>query len=231
MNEDAMIEEFARAIDGGDLETVESMLRVNAELANAEHPRFRDPVICHSGDGRIAECLLRHGANVQARGGDSETGLHSAVKGGHRDVVTVLIAHGADVNAVDGFGRRPLELAVVNCDGDISALLLAAGAEYTLLAAVGRSDVRRVRELMAAEPSMMAELGPDERYRLINVLSYYISPEIGGVGSLEDRLEIVRLLYESGLSRYWNEVNEFVENYGDAELREYVRRLKTAGKR
>jgi ankyrin repeat protein len=78
-----------------------------------------------------AEALIAAGADVNAR---SDNGLavlpiHSAVAGGHDEVVAVLIDAGADVNATQRHGWTPLHGAAQN--GSLASVerLLAAGAD------------------------------------------------------------------------------------------------------
>jgi ankyrin repeat protein len=80
-----------------------------------------------------AQALIAAGADVNAR---SDNGLavlpiHSAVSGGHDDVVAVLIDAGADVNATQRHGWTPLHGAAQN--GSLASVerLLAAGADAT----------------------------------------------------------------------------------------------------
>ena len=67
---------------------------------------------------------------MNAKDEDSWTPLHSAVAGGHKDVVELLIAKGADVNAKnDKYGGTPLLHAAGEGHKEIVELLIAAGAD------------------------------------------------------------------------------------------------------
>ena len=80
----------------------------------------------------VAESLLAHGADLNARDKDNETPLHTAVRAdhkvGHAAIVRLLLAHGADVNARDNDGWTPLHFAADNGDDTVVDLLLAYGA-------------------------------------------------------------------------------------------------------
>lgn len=83
---------------------------------------------------RLAESLVRRGADVRARNRRGAEPLHYAADGGpgangwdplaQRDVVTYLIEAGADPNALDKSGVAPLHRAVRNrCSMAVSALI------------------------------------------------------------------------------------------------------------
>ena len=65
--------------------------------------------------------------NEKAR--NKHTALHSAVSGGHPDVVQMFIAVGADIEARNKFGRSPLLVASSKGKLSIVKLLVKAGAE------------------------------------------------------------------------------------------------------
>ena len=59
---------------------------------------------CCLGDAEIAEALLRHGADAQARCKDGTTPLHKAARAGNAAVIALLLQAGADDSAVDKVG-------------------------------------------------------------------------------------------------------------------------------
>ena len=63
-----------------------------------------------SGDTNIAELLLAHQADVNAKGSDGQTPLHFATRQGQLQAVEWLLKHGAEVNARDSKGKTPLSL-------------------------------------------------------------------------------------------------------------------------
>jgi len=67
-------------------------------------------------------------ALANAKNEEQETPLHSAVSGGHLDIVEFLIAAGADVNAQDNQKRTPLHLACYDGRRDIVEKLISHGA-------------------------------------------------------------------------------------------------------
>lgn len=76
----------------------------------------------------IAEALLAHGANVNARQQAGVTPLHQAAHNGHAEMVKLLLAHGADVHARMDDGRTPLTMALETGNAETIELLRKHGA-------------------------------------------------------------------------------------------------------
>jgi ankyrin repeat protein len=83
------------------------------------------------GAAEASRVLLGAGADVNARSANalSVLPIHSAVAGGHDDVVAVLVDAGADVNATQRHGWTPLHGAAQNGSLPSVERLLAAGAD------------------------------------------------------------------------------------------------------
>ncbi|XP_070548778.1 GA-binding protein subunit beta-1-like [Ptychodera flava] len=93
------------AAERGDVERAKSLLDDGFDDVNGRD-YFRglyESTALHAaskgGHADVAEVLIKHGADVNAKNDDESTALHEASKGGHADVAEVLIKHGADVNA------------------------------------------------------------------------------------------------------------------------------------
>ncbi|MBA3805584.1 MAG: ankyrin repeat domain-containing protein [Acidobacteria bacterium] len=71
----------------------------------------------------IAEALLGHGANVNARQQAGVTPLHQAAHNGHAEMIKLLLAHGADVHASMDDGQTPLSMALETGDAEAIDLL------------------------------------------------------------------------------------------------------------
>ena len=83
----------------------------------------------------ICACLLRHGANINAKcGAGGETPLYDAIRGNSLQVVNLLIKKGANVNAKNNDCETPLDVAstyeIKNSTYEIKKLLLDRGAKY-----------------------------------------------------------------------------------------------------
>ncbi len=57
----------------------------------------------------IAEMLIKHGANVNARDADGDAPLHSSIYKENVELAQLLLKHGAEVNAKNGKGETPLD--------------------------------------------------------------------------------------------------------------------------
>jgi ankyrin repeat protein len=88
------------------------------------------------GRGDAVRLLLDRGADVGAvaRNDMEVQALHSAVAGGHRDIVAALLVGGADPNARQQGGITPLMAAEENDDTELVRLLMDHGAEESATA-------------------------------------------------------------------------------------------------
>lgn len=59
----------------------------------------------------VAELLLQHNADIEARDKDNRTPLHSATYGKSVEVAKLLLQHGANNEAKDKDNRTPLQVA------------------------------------------------------------------------------------------------------------------------
>jgi ankyrin repeat protein len=76
---------------------------------------------------KLAERLLKSGADVDVRADDGATPLHWAALKGQKEVAELLLAHKADVNATDKNGHTPLRNAVDSGHTSVADLLRQNG--------------------------------------------------------------------------------------------------------
>ena len=127
----------------GDTEMVRSMIDKGAAVDSREEG-YRKTALHRatmSGHKEIAELLLAHGANPDARDIYSACSLHYGVQNGHTAIVELLIAKGADVNAKNSEGKTALDIALDRNQKDIVALLLANGADVNVKHNDGKTRV------------------------------------------------------------------------------------------
>ncbi|MEX2121435.1 MAG: ankyrin repeat domain-containing protein [Pirellulales bacterium] len=77
---------------------------------------------------RIAARLVRAGANVNARSGDTAAPLHEAALAGQMRTVRLLLSRNVPVNVRDNTGRTPLHYAVLGEEPAIAKILVEHGA-------------------------------------------------------------------------------------------------------
>lgn len=76
----------------------------------------------------IAEALLAHGADPNARQQSGVTPLHQAAHNAQAEMVRLLLAHGADVRAKMDDGQTPLTMALETGNAEVIELLREQGA-------------------------------------------------------------------------------------------------------
>lgn len=84
---------------------------------------------CAISNYEIAEILIKHGADVNAKQMQSVTPLHSAAHNGSTKLVKLLIFHGADVNSRMENGQTPLFMALEKGFQEAADLLKSYGGQ------------------------------------------------------------------------------------------------------
>ena len=94
---------------------------------------------CKYGHTEVAECLLKYGVDIDARGGANNTGLMLASQRGRSDTVEMLLGYGASVELKNDYGGTALgsmmyflaNHPVIGTDyAGVIELLLDAGSEF-----------------------------------------------------------------------------------------------------
>lgn len=93
-------------------------------VCDSERSKKRQP-LDDAGKGRreVAELLLTHGADANAKTFSGWTPLHYAAALGYAHLVEVLLPRGADASVKDSAGRTPLALAVEAGYSDLAEVL------------------------------------------------------------------------------------------------------------
>jgi hypothetical protein len=164
---DALAIEVTRAIQSGDLETLQRVLREHADLANAriQGRKGGSRTLLHVATDwpgffpnapATARAILGVGADVNAttEGDRPETPLHWAASTDDVEVAEVLIDAGADLETPGGSIGTELDNAIGYSCWAVARLLVQRGARVERLwhaAALGR--LPRLEELLAAQPT------------------------------------------------------------------------------
>ena len=80
----------------------------------------------------IAQFLLEHTADVNARDSCNSTPLHKASEGGNYETVQLLLSHRADVHVLDYWGYSPLQRAFQYQKFDAMKLLVNVGGDVNV---------------------------------------------------------------------------------------------------
>lgn len=115
----------------GKLKTVKLLVKAGADLEARSKTRKKAPLHTagHSWDKRVAEFLIKKGANVNIRDGLGWTPLFWAAHNRYPKTVKALIKHGANVNEQDKYGDTPLHWTVTQKSTEVTKILKRAGAD------------------------------------------------------------------------------------------------------
>jgi hypothetical protein len=132
---EAVADEVGGVTRAGDLAAVGKLLDGGA-AADVPGRNHETPLIVASLVGRrdIAELLLAHGANVQARNAGGFTPLHAAAYSGSAPVASLLLEHGAPLeDTANKAHASPLMVAADEGRAEVVELLMLRGADLNTL--------------------------------------------------------------------------------------------------
>ncbi len=139
----------------GDDERALSILNTHPELIDATASDGFTPLGLASffGHADVVDLLLGMGAtvNLASRNNQRVMPLHSAVAGGHLEVVRALLERSADVNATQEGGFTPIHGAAQNGQLAMVKLLLEYGADASAASNDGKTALDFARESGSAE--------------------------------------------------------------------------------
>jgi ankyrin repeat protein len=99
----------------GYLDVAEYLIKAGAPINSVSRNELKAAPIqsaAAAGHVKIAELLLKHGADPNIREQDGYTPLHAAAQNGNLDMINTLLYGGADLVAKSDDGRIPLDLAL-----------------------------------------------------------------------------------------------------------------------
>jgi ankyrin repeat protein len=164
-SDDPRAVELARAIHGGDVDTIRGFLANDHRLAGAwigDSKGFRTPLHMVAdwpgyfpNGPQIVRLLIQAGADPSVRHPTrcDETALHWAASSDDVAVAAALIDGGADIDVPGGSIGTPLANAVGYGCWHVARLLVARGARIgSMWQAAGLGDRSKVDEFLAANP-------------------------------------------------------------------------------
>lgn len=182
----------ARALDSGNTALILAASDPFKTFSRTRVPRFKSPpdkrtvgylltsgadpnvkgylgatALMRSNDAWIAQALISHGADVNAKDSNGWNAVVHAIQDHNQEILQLLIKANADLNARDNKGWTPLMVAVDEGSLNATKLLVESGADVRLTNSQGetalviarekrkqtRSDTEIIDMLSAASPS------------------------------------------------------------------------------
>ncbi|KLT22437.1 ankyrin repeat domain protein [Wolbachia endosymbiont of Armadillidium vulgare str. wVulC] len=148
---------------------------------------------------KMAELLIKKGANVNTADQEGCTPLHCAALNGHKEIVELLLDKGANINVVGQGGSTVLHHAVSakNCQVEIVKTLIEKGGDvnvadeggYTPLHCAAFNGHKEIVEFLLEKGANVNAVGQDRS----TVLHHAVSAE-------NCQVEIVKTLIEKGVN-------------------------------
>lgn len=136
------------AVDAGDTKAVNKIISIPGFDVNKPRDVYGKTFLAnaaHNGSYKIAEALIKKGADINTKTGFYYTALHAAISGsvfedlnGNLSMINLLLSHGADINSGT---FTPLMGACVQGRKDVIELLLSKGADPKLRDNEGKTAV------------------------------------------------------------------------------------------
>jgi len=126
---------WPEAIVFGKLSTVSWIIAVEGVninqpvlFGNQDHPLSPLHLAAYANRTDIVECLIMHGADVNATDEGSWTPMHFGALVGNTDILELLLSTGAAIDSADDRMQNPLHIAAANGRTEAMVKLIAAGA-------------------------------------------------------------------------------------------------------
>ena len=104
---------FLDFVGSGQVDVVASLLAIDRTLVE-ERDAFGSPALhlaVQGGNLELTECLIEHGANLDAVDADGATALHHAADIGEKAIIRLMLTKGAATTIQDVNGDRPIDWA------------------------------------------------------------------------------------------------------------------------
>ncbi|KAI6205816.1 ANK-REP-REGION domain-containing protein [Aphelenchoides besseyi] len=142
-------EQFLRAAENGDLNTLKLMFARNPDLLTARDRDLYTPLhrAAYNNHVEAAKWLLSVGADPELRTEEGWTVLHSAACWAAHDMVGLLLSRGVEVNSRSNGNLTPLHLAINSCADPknqiitLKYLLSAPGIDMSAVNKAGETPI------------------------------------------------------------------------------------------
>ena len=132
-------------------------------------------VMVNRGGEAVAQMLITHGADVNARCAYQKTSLHHAIEKGNDSMVSFLLAAGADFEARDIAERTPLHTAIESRLENMVRILLDAGADADAKDKGGRDALGAANHALRKSPEITGLLAKHKKAMRSNITSRHSS--------------------------------------------------------
>ena len=147
-------------------EAIVDFLLMNGADIHAEDDFGWKPLhraLVNRGGERIAQMLVTHGADANARCLYKKTPLHYAIEKGDDSMVSFLLKVGADYEARDIAERTPLHIAIESRLEIMVRILLDAGADTDAMDKGGRDALAAAHHAQRRSPEIISLLAKQKR--------------------------------------------------------------------
>ncbi|KAJ6503010.1 ankyrin repeat-containing domain protein [Mycena vulgaris] len=154
---------------------------------------------CLEGNIGIVRLLLQRGADANILGGMHGGALSTACGGGHTEIVHLLLQNGADIDAAGGYAGSPLGLASFHGQTAVVRLLIDSGANVNIPGGFCGSPLGQAcRDNKSDIARLLLDNGADINLPAGGYGSILDAAASSTDGTIDDRLETLRLLLERG---------------------------------
>ncbi len=150
----------------GNHEAIVDFLLMNGASVDAEDDFGWKPLhraLVSRGGAKVAQMLLTHGADINARCAYRKTPLHHAIEKGNDPMVSFLLAAGADYEARDIAERTPLQTAIESRLEIMVRILLEAGADTDAKDKGGHDALAAANHALRRSPEIIQLLAKQKK--------------------------------------------------------------------